>query len=42
MCLCFYDLYFVALLVILSLLLVIMGGRDDGVLLSGSLPTVFI
>jgi len=33
LCLCFYALYFVALLVILSLLLVIMGGQHDGLLL---------
>jgi len=36
LCLCFCALYFVALVVILSLLLAIMGGQHDGLLLSGS------
>ena len=40
--LCVCALYFVALWVILSLLLVIMGSQRDGVLLSVSPPIVYI
>jgi len=42
MLLCFCALYFLALLVILSLLLDIMGGQHDGLLPSGSQPIVYI
>jgi len=42
MFLCFCAFYFVAVLVILSLLLVSMGGQHDGVPLSGSPPIIYI
>jgi len=40
--LCICALYFIALFVILSLLLVVMGGQPNGALLSGSPPIVYI